>query len=71
MTVAGGRAEEPPRPLGLRVRLEFEQALQGRGRLVLGRIRATQRGQAGGELDPRLGRLERRTAPLEAVYGVL
>src|ERR687898_656585 len=40
-------------------------------RLALGRIRATQRGQAGGERDPRQGRLERCAAPLEAIDGVL
>ena len=43
----------------------------GCGCLALSRIAAPERDQAGGELEPRLGRLERRAASLEAIDGVL
>jgi hypothetical protein len=68
---ADQRVEGQPRPLRRSVRAELEQRIECGGRLALCLVRATQRDEARGELDPRLRGLERRAALLEAVNRVL
>ena len=65
------RGEDPPRPPGVELRAQPEQAIQRGGRLALGHLGAAEREQARGKLEPRPRGLERRAAALEAVDRVL